>query len=126
MSKDIKDFDKVPTSVADVEEITRKYMEKISKNEINLAGLVRAKNQSQPKPKVDKQTKEPIFNEDGSPSYWSSYFYVVLAFEGGELDVQVDEKWFNELQIGMRVLFIGAKGLKFGKIQDVFHSYVIL
>lgn len=127
MSKEvITDYDKVPTSVADVEEITRRYMEKISKNEIQLAGIVRAKNQSQPKQKFDKKTSEPIFNDDGSPAFWGSYFYVVLAFEGGELDVQIDEKWFNDLEIGKRVLFTGAKGLKFGKIQDVFHGYVIL
>lgn len=120
------DFDQKPLTIADVQEQTRLYMEKITRNKIELAGVIRDKRVSQPKQKFDKQTGEPILNADGTPQFWDSYYYVTLAFEGGETSVAVEEKWFDNLFIGQRVLFEGHKGNRFGNVVDVFHNYILL
>lgn len=122
----IKDYDSKPLTIADVQEQTRIYIERICTNKVSLAGVVRGKNISEPKPKIDKKSGEHILGDDGSPAYWSPYHYVTIAFEGGELDVQVEAEWHMSLQMGNRVLFDGCKGLKFGKVADVFHTYTIL
>lgn len=122
----IKDYDSKPLTIADVQEQTRIYLERISTNRVSLAGVVRGKNISEPKPKIDKRSGDFILNDDGSQAYWSPYHYVSIAFEGGELDVQVEAEWYASLQVGNRVLFDGCKGIKFGKVADVFHSYTVL
>ncbi|MDD3506639.1 MAG: hypothetical protein PHX65_08865 [Sulfurimonas sp.] len=123
---EIKDFGSKPLTIEDVQEQTRIYMERISTNKVAIAGVVRDKRVSEPKMKIDKKTNEPILNEDGSPAYWSPYYSVTIAFEGGEMPLNVKSDWFESLEVGDRVLFEGCKGLSFGRIDDVFHKYTIL
>ncbi|MDD5400744.1 MAG: hypothetical protein PHQ93_06135 [Sulfurimonas sp.] len=125
------DFDAKPLTIADVQEQTRIYMERMTTNKVLLAGSVRGKRATEPKLKYKrgadgKYTDEVVVDENGVPQYWGSKYYVVLAFEGGEIDLLVDEKWYDALNIGNRVLFEGAKGTKFGNVQDIYHSYIIL
>lgn len=124
-NEELKDFSK-PLTAQDVEEQMRIYMERLTTNTVRIAGVVRALNVSTPKQKFDKQTKEPVLNELGEPTFWDSYYYATIAFEGGELDIQIKDDWFHNLVLGNRVLFEGVKGLKFAKVQDIFHSYTVL
>jgi hypothetical protein len=124
-TKDLKNVSK-PLTIEDVHEQTRLYMERLTRNKVEIAGVIRGKNKSEPKPKIDKKTNEPIFNDDGTPAFWAPYHYVTLAFEGGELEIPVDVDMYNGLDIGMRVLMEGVKGLKFGKVQDNFFKYTVL
>lgn len=120
------DYDTKPLTVADIQEQTRIYMERLNTNKVQIAGCVAGKRKSEPKPKIDKKTNEHILNEDGSPAFWSPYYYVVLAFQGGEMSVQVQDDWYEVLQVGQNVLFEGRKGLSFGDVRDVFHTFTIL
>ena len=120
------DFDSKPLTIADVQEQTRIYMERMNTNKVLIAGSITSKRKSDPKPKIDKKTNEQMFNEDGSPAFWSPYYYVILAFQGGEISVNVLDDWYAELQIGQNVLFEGRKGLSFGNVADVFHTRTIL
>lgn len=125
-SNEIQDFGSVPLTIADVQEQTRIYIERISTNKVAIAGVIREKRVSEPKMKIDKKTNEIILGEDGLPQYWSPYYSVTIAFEGGELPLNVKSDWYESLEIGNRVLFEGCKGLSFGRIDDVFHKYTIL
>lgn len=120
------DYDMKPLTVADVQEQTRIYMERMNTNVVKIAGTVTAKRKSEPRPKIDKKTNEHLLNEDGSPAFWSPYYYVALAFHGGEIDVQVQDDWYADINVGDNVLFTGRKGLRFGSINDVYHNFTIL
>lgn len=124
-TNEVKDFSKQLT-LEDVQEQARLYIEKTTTNEVKIAGVVRGKNKSEPKPKIDKKTNEQVINSDGSPAFWSPYYYVTLAFEGGEIDINVELDTFEALDMGVRVLFYGVKGLRFGKIDDIFYKFEIL
>lgn len=133
MSKEINnvDFDTKSLTIADIQEQTRIYMERMTTNKVLLAGAVRGKRVTEPKMKFKrgldgKYTDEIVLDENGLPQYWSSKHYVALAFEGGEVDLLVEKEWYDGLNIGSRVLFEGAKGTKFGNVQDVYHSYTVL
>jgi hypothetical protein len=127
MSKNevVKDLSK-PLTIEDIHEQTRIFMERFTRNKVELAGTIRGKNKSEPKPKIDKKTNEPIFNDDGTPAFWSPYYYVTLAFQGGEIDIPVDVEMFSQLELGNNVLMEGVKGLKFGKVQDNFYKFTLL
>lgn len=126
VESDSVDFDSKPLTVADIQEETRRYLDRLRTNKIAIAGEIRSKRKSEPKPKIDKKTGEHILNEDGSPAFWSPYYYVVLAFQGGEISIQVQDDWFPFLDIGASVLFEGCKGLSFGNVADVYHNYTLL
>jgi len=123
---EIEDFGTKPLTIADIQEQTRIYMERISTNKVAIAGVIREKRVSEPKIKIDKKTNEVILSEDGSPAYWSPYYSVTIAFEGGEISLNIKPDWYESLDVGNRVLFEGIKGLSFGRIDDVFHKYTVL
>ena len=120
------DYDTKPLTVADIQEQTRIYMDRLNTNKVSIAGTIISKRVSDLKPKIDKKTVEHITNEDGSPAFWSPYYSVTIAFKGGETSINVLEAWYPLLEFGQDVLFEGRKGLSFGNISDVFHSYTIL
>lgn len=125
------DFDSKPLTIADVHEQTRIYMERISTNKVQIAGKVTDMRKTEPKMKYKKDkdgknTDEPLLDENGHAQFWDSRHYVALAFEGGQLDIQIKPDWATSITVGNRVLFEGVKGLNFGSVQDVFHSYTIL
>lgn len=115
-----------PLTAQDIQEQMRLYMERLTTNSVRVAGVIRALNVSKPKQKFDKQTNEPLLDEGGNPIFWDSYYYATIAFEGGELDVQILVDWYDNLKLGSRVLFEGVKGIKFGKVHDIFHTYTVL
>ncbi|MFA6195643.1 MAG: hypothetical protein WC656_03250 [Sulfurimonas sp.] len=123
-------FDTPVLTIADVQEQTRLYMEKTSRNVVEIAGLITGKRKTEPQPrmkKVDgKYTDIQEINEDGSPKFWDSRYYISLAFEGGEIDVSIIKEWDESLDIGTRILLSGRKGTKFGSIQDIYSKYTIL
>lgn len=123
---EVEDFGSKPLTIADIQEQTRIYIERISTNKVAIAGVIREKRVSEPKIKIDKKTNEVILNEDGSPAYWSPYYSVTIAFEGGEISLNIKPDWYESLDVGNRVLFEGVKGLSFGRIDDVFHKYTVL
>lgn len=133
MSKEINnvDFDAKPLTISDIQEQTRIYMERMTTNKVLLAGAVRGRRVTEPKLKYKRgldgrYTDEMVLDENGFAQYWASKYYVSLAFEGGEIDLLVERDWYDNLNIGSRVLFEGAKGTKFGNVQDIYHSYTIL
>jgi hypothetical protein len=109
-----------------VYEMQRQYMKKISTNEVRLAGIVRSKEETAGKPKVDRKTNEPVLDDNGQQEYWDGFKSVTIAFEGGETRIDVHSDWFDQIVIGERVLFEGSKGLKWGKVNDVYHSMTVL
>jgi len=125
-----KDFDAKPLTIADVQEQTRIYLERISTNKILIAGIVRDKRKTEPKIKMKrvdgKYTDEPIFDEDGQFQYWDPKYYITIAFEGGELDLLVELSWYSSLNVGNRALFEGHKGVKYGNVQDIYTNYTVL
>ena len=119
------DFDKNPTESVESEQAKMlKFMKTYNANEVKLAGTVRSTYVSDPKQKFDKKTNEPILDENGMPTYWEPYRSVTIAFEGGELQVNVQKDMFETMIVGQRYLFEGVKGLNFGKVEDVFHTAV--
>jgi hypothetical protein len=76
------DFDAKPLTIADIQEQTRIYMERMTTNKVLLAGAVRGKRVTEPKMKFKrgldgKYTDEVVMDENGLPQYWSSKHYVV-------------------------------------------------
>lgn len=125
-----KDFDAKPLTIADVQEQTRIYLERISTNKILIAGIVRDKRKTEPKIKMKrvdgKYTDEPILDDDGQVQYWDPKYYITIAFEGGELDLLVELSWYSSLNVGNRALFEGHKGVKYGNVQDIYTNYTVL
>ncbi len=123
-------FDAPVLTIADVQEQTRLYMERISKNSIELAGIISGKRKTEPQPRMKrvdgKYTDIQEVNEDGSPKFWDSRFYITLAFEGGAIDVSITKEWDADLEIGTRILLSGRKGINFGTVQDIYSKYTIL
>jgi len=116
-----KDFDSAPTTVEEQQEQMRLFMENYNRNEVRVAGTVRSKYLGEPKPKVDKETKQQIL-VDGMPQFWEPFRSVSITFDGGELDVKLTKEQFETVQEGTRYLFVGSKGLNYGQVTDKFHS----
>ncbi|MDD2651736.1 MAG: hypothetical protein PHX44_01720 [Sulfurimonas sp.] len=125
-AEQVKDLGSKPLTIADVQEQTRIYLERLNTNKILIAGKIKEKRVSEPRLKIDKKTGEVILDEDGKPQYWNPYYTVVIAFEGGEMSINVKSDWHEMFDVGMRVLFEGSFGLSFGNISPVFHKYTIL
>ncbi|MDD2358678.1 MAG: hypothetical protein PHX13_12280 [Thiovulaceae bacterium] len=123
---ELKDMSKPLLTMEDVHAEIARIQALQTTNSVRVAGIVRALNVSNPKQRFDKQTKEPILDEAGQPMFWAPYYYATIAFQGGELDINLKEDMFNELVLGKRYLFEGCKGLSFGKVQDQFHSVTVL
>ncbi|MDT8339113.1 MAG: hypothetical protein RQ763_07930 [Sulfurimonas sp.] len=125
-----QDFDTKPLTIADVQEQTRIYLERISTNKISIAGIVREKRKTDPKMKMKrvdgKYTDEPVLDENGQAQFWEPKYYLNIAFEGGELDLPIEASWYNSLDVGNRALFDGHKGVKFGNVQDIYTHYTVL
>lgn len=122
---EITDFDAKPLTASQVMEMQRLYMDKLERNVVELAGTISKKFVSEPRQKVDKQSGEPVLL-NGEYQYWPARSSVTLDFVGGNISIGVESDWFDDMQIGDRVLFTGRKGLSFGSVNDVFHSYVKL
>lgn len=118
---EIKDFDQPVMTAEQQQEQMRLYMENYNRNEVKIAGTVRAKFEGEAKPKIDKKTNEHIL-VDGVPQFWEPFRSVTISFDGGEVDINVDKKQFAELVEGTRYLFVGTKGLNYGRVTDKFHS----
>lgn len=118
-----KDFDKAPISVEDEHEKMRAFMARYNTNSVAIAGVVRSKFTSQAKPKIDKKTNEHI-TIDGTPQFWEPFRSVTIAFEGGEMDINLNEDMFDDVHEGERYIFQGNKGLNYGKVQDKFHNII--
>lgn len=116
-----KDFDVAPATVEDQHEQMRLFMESYNRNEVKIAGTVRSKYLGEPKPKVDKETKQQILI-DGIPQFWEPFRSVSITFDGGELDIKLTKEQFEQVQEGVRYLFVGTKGLNYGQVTDKFHS----
>jgi hypothetical protein len=125
-NEELKDMSKPLLTMEDVHAEIARIQALQTTNSVRVAGIVRSLNVSNPRQRFDKQTKEPILDESGQPMFWSPYYYATIAFEGGELDINLKEDMFNELVLGKRYLFDGCKGLNFGKVQDQFHSVTVL
>ena len=66
--------------------------------------------------------KTPVLNEDGSPQYYDPFYSATVAFNGGEMNINIDKSMYEKITIGKRYLFEGVKGLNFGTVQDRFHT----
>lgn len=129
MSKDFEQKEVV--SIADIQEQTRLYFERCTRNKVELAGVVRGSYKTEPKPRFKrdengKNTTEQDTDEFGELKFWDSRYYIKLAFEGGDTDISVTKDNYEKLVIGQRVLFEGVKAVKFGTLQDVFSTVTIL
>jgi len=120
------DFDQSPQQ--DPQEAMRLYMQQYNMNEVKIAGDVRSVYVGEPKAKMKKETvngelvKTPVLNEDGSPQYYDPFYSATVAFNGGEMNINIDKTMYEKITIGKRYLFEGVKGLNFGTVQDRFHS----
>ena len=120
------DFDQAPQQ--DPQEAMRLYMQKWNLNEVKIAGDVRSVYVGEPKAKMKKETvhgelvKTPVLDEDGSPQYYDPFYSATVAFNGGEMNINLDKNMFEKITIGKRYLFEGVKGLNFGTVQDRFYS----
>ena len=124
--KQDKNFDEVPMTQEQYQEHMRKYMQRWNMNEVRLAGTVRSTFISEPKMKVDRKTNEPILGEDGQPTYWDSFRSVTVAFDGGEVSINLSKDIFETMVVGQRYLFEGVKGMSFGRVDDIYHSVTML
>lgn len=118
-----KDFDIAPTSVEDEHERMRAFMARYNTNTVAIAGVVRSKFIGDSKPKIDKKTNDQII-VDGTPQFWEPFRSVTIAFEGGEMDINLSEDMFDNVQEGERYIFQGNKGLSYGRVQDKFHNII--
>lgn len=120
-----KDFDQAPQTVEQVQEQTRLYMERYNSNSVKISGTIREKYVSDSKPKIDKKTNEHIV-VDGVPQFWEPFRSLTISFDGGEMQINVDKDMFDSSIVGKRYLFEGVKGMIYGKVQDRFHSMLLL
>jgi len=118
---EVKDFDYVQRTIEEHNNAIRMYMERYNTNSVQIAGTVREKREGSAKPKIDKKTNEHILL-DGVPQFWEPFLSVTVAFEGGEIDINLDRKMYEDAEVSSRYLFEGTKGLNYGRVQDKFHS----
>lgn len=119
---EVQDFDEPKLS----ETNPALYMDKYNKNEIKLAGKVIELEVSNPKPKIDKQTNQPVTGQDGQPEYWDPFYSAEIIFEGGSMRMNVSSEMHSKLTVGKRYQFDGMFGLGFGKIQPKFFSATLI
>ena len=100
-------------------------MAKYNTNEIKLAGTVVEMRVSEPRPKLDKNTKEPILDDNGQAEFWDPFYSVSIIFEGAELNVNVDKKLYERIELSKRYMFLGRMGMSFKKTQPIFSSAVL-
>jgi len=122
VNKDEVDFDKNPQlpSLEDEQSKMFAFMARYNTNMVSIAGTVRSKYQGEAKPKIDKTTNEHILVDD-VPQFWDPFRSVTIAFDGGEMDINLDKEKWESIVEGQRYLFEGVKGLNYGKVQDKFH-----
>lgn len=125
-NQEIKDYAK-PLTAEDVQREMRLYMDRLTLNKVSLAGKVISLEKTEPKQRVDKKTNLPVLDGEGNPQFYDAYHYATIAFEGGEVKIEIKPDWYNNLTIDSRISLEGRKGLnKFKQLDDIFHSYTLI
>jgi len=108
----------------------RKMLDLRSKNSVELAGIIVEKRQTEPKMIIDKETGNPVVDENGQVKFYKANFFVKIAFTGGEKEINISEEWFHSLDYNRTYLFTGRLGLvrQFGKevVDTIFHNFIEL
>jgi len=99
------------------------------KNNVELAGEVVEKRETEPKPIMDKDGN-PVIDENGQLKTYPANYFIKIAFNGGEKEIKVDSKWYSDIELNEMYLFTGRLGLvkSFGKetIDVIFQNYTLL
>ena len=131
MANEVKDYGKKPLTMEEMEAYFKQQRDLESTNIVKLAGKVLSMRETAPrqKMKADEHGKFtiPLFDDEGEPLMWDSKYFITLAFEGGQIEINIPKNWAKEISLNNRILVEGNKlADKSGVVKDNFHRFVIL
>lgn len=56
---------------------------------------------------ADRETKEPLFNLDGSPRMFADRYYIVVLAQGEDMKIQCEKDMYDSVEADQRYLFKG-------------------
>lgn len=128
-----KDFDvKQDLTIEEVQAYYRQQRELESMNSVRIAGKVLSVSAPEPKQKMllNKDSNKwdiPAFDSDGNAIMKPQQYYITLAFEGGNMDIEIQKDWYDSINVGSRVLLDGSRLVdNYGNLKDKFFRYTLL
>lgn len=109
----------VASELAKLEAKMKALLKKASANSVLLGVTVKDMDSKGGAEILDKNTKEPLFDNYGNPRKYPDKFHVTFMFQGGSLTQEVKEKHYLNLQIGKKYYASGYYGevSSFGKTE---------
>ncbi|PFX11096.1 hypothetical protein AWC38_SpisGene25428, partial [Stylophora pistillata] len=123
---DVKDFDK-PFTRADMIKLMEEKDKFNNCNSVELTGTVIESYfyPKEPKPMLDKDTKEPLKDENGVVRTFPQKHIVKISFNGGEYEFDVPKSLTTPIDVGSVYKFVGRMSLvkEFGStiVKPVFY-----
>jgi hypothetical protein len=88
----------------------RIFNEKSNEDSFSFGGKLISCNASQPRPKIDKATNEPILDSKGQPTFWDSVYWCEIQQLGKTRKYSVSVELGKDLNVGSWYTFSGENG----------------
>ncbi|AFL69767.1 hypothetical protein [Sulfurospirillum barnesii] len=86
------------------------HNQRVNANEVTLSAEITAKEIIKGKERIDKDSRLPVLDSDGFPTFYPNRYKITFTFKGGTLTQTVSEEMYTSLEMGATYMLKGALG----------------
>ncbi|MBN1839481.1 MAG: hypothetical protein JW802_05495 [Campylobacterales bacterium] len=97
-------------SMEDFNRMMALHNQRVNANEVTLSAEITAKEVIKGKERLDKESRLPVLDHEGFPTFYPNRYKITFTFKGGTLTQTVSEDMYTSLEMGATYMLKGALG----------------
>lgn len=97
-------------SMEDFNRLMVLHNQRVNANEVTLSAEITAKEVIKGRERIDKESRLPVLDHEGFPTFYPNRYKITFTFKGGTLTQTVSEEMYQSLEMGATYMLKGSLG----------------